>query len=131
MMKKLKILWFFLSFVTIIMLVFSNKIYFLWIGSEITVPLGVSFVMAAYVIIYAWCNIYSVFLNGVGIIGLQLYSAIFGSLINIPLSIYLGKTIGVAGVILSSTILLLISAIWAPIQFNKIVKNEARGIWSK
>ena len=129
-LKRLVQLWALLSIVTIIMLVFSNIIYKLWV-KEIVVPLSISIVMALYVILNAWCGIFSHFLNGVGKIKLQLYSGAFGALINIPLSIYLGKHLGIYGVVLSTTILAVISAIWSPIQYLKLINNKATGIWNK
>lgn len=129
--KKLKVFWVLLSAVTIIMLTFSNFIYKMWIGEEIQIPLNVSIAMAAYVIINAWNGIYSQFINGIGKIRLQLYSGIWGMIINIPLAIYFGKKIGISGVILSSVILGAINMIWINIQYNKIINNKAKGIWAK
>lgn len=129
--KKLKLLFLLISILTIIMLVFSNFIYKLWVGPEIKVPLGISAAVTAYNIINGWCGIYSSFLNGVGKIKLQLYSGIFGSLINIPLAIFLGKHLGVAGVVLSTCILGITSAIWSPIQYKKLINNTAKGVWNK
>jgi O-antigen/teichoic acid export membrane protein len=74
------------------MLVLSNIIYRVWV-KEIVVPLSISIVMALYVILNAWCGIFSHFLNGVGKIKLQLYSGAFGAIINIPLSIFLVSTL--------------------------------------
>lgn len=130
-MKNLILLWGLISIVTLIMLVFSNFIYRLWVGKKIEVPISVSIVMAAYVIINTWCGIFSNFLNGVGKIKLQLYSGILGALINVPLAIYLGKHIGISGVLLSTCLLAVISAIWSPIQYRKLINNEAKGIWNK
>lgn len=130
-MKNLKLLWVVMSVITIIMLIISNIIYRLWVGREIVVPISISIVMAVYVIINTWCGIFSNFLNGVGKIKLQLYSGILGALINVPLAIYLGKHIGISGVLLSTCILAVISAIWSPIQYRKLINNEAKGIWNK
>jgi O-antigen/teichoic acid export membrane protein len=129
-MKRLVQLWALLSIITLLMLVFSNIIYRLWV-KEIVVPLSISIVMALYVILNAWCGIFSHFLNGVGKIKLQLYSGAFGAIINIPLSIFLGKHLGIYGVILSTTFLAVISAIWSPIQYLKLMNNRATGIWNK
>ncbi len=129
--KKLKMFWVLLSAVTIIMLTFSNYIYKMWIGKEIQIPLNVSIVMAAYVIINAWNGIYSQFINGIGKIRLQLYSGIWGMILNVPMAIYFGKKIGISGVILSSVILGAINMIWIVIQYNKIINNKAKGIWAK
>ena len=87
--------------------------------------------MAGYVIINGWCGIFSQFLNGVGKIKLQLFSGIFGAILNIPLAIFLGKHLGIYGVLLSTAILGLVSAFWSPIQYFKLINNKATGIWNK
>ena len=130
-MKKLRYFWAILSTAALIMLIFSNFIYRIWIGKDIIVPASVSIVLAVYVIINAWNGIYSHFLNGVGIIRLQLYSAIFGMAVNIPMAVYFGKIIGISGVILSTVLLGGINMVWSVIQYNKIIHFKAKGLWAK
>jgi O-antigen/teichoic acid export membrane protein len=129
--NKLILIWVLICVTVIIMLVFSNFIYRMWVGKEIKVPVSLSVVMAAYVIINGWCSIFSQFLNGVGKIKLQLFSGIFGAILNIPLAILLGKHLGIYGVLLSTAILGLVSALWSPIQYFKLINNKATGIWNK
>lgn len=129
--NKLILIWVLIATIVIIMFISSTFIYRMWVGKEIKVPISVSAVMAAYVIINGWCGIFSQFLNGVGKIKLQLYSGIFGALINIPLAIMLAKHLGIYGVILSTVLLGTVSAIWSPIQYMKIINNKAKGIWDK
>lgn len=130
-MKRLKFFWLLLSIVTVIMLVFSNFIFGVWVGKEVIVPISLAAIMAAYVTVNAWNAIYSQFLNGIGKIKLQLYSGILGMILNIPLAILFGKAIGVGGVILASVVLGTINMIWTVIQYNKIINNKASGIWDK
>ena len=129
--KKLIRIWVLFSISALGMLVISNKIYSIWIGATLKVPFALSATIAFYIIINTWCMIFSIFLNGVGKLRLQVYSALFGALINIPLSIFLGRLIGISGVVLSICLLAFISAIWSPIQYYKIINNQARGIWNK
>ncbi|MFZ4706090.1 MAG: lipopolysaccharide biosynthesis protein [Bacteroidales bacterium] len=129
--KKLINIWIIICIVSVIMLIFSNFIYRIWVGKEIVVPISISSVIALYVVLNAWCGIFSLFLNGVGKIKLQLYSALFGAIVNIPLAIFLGKHFGVAGVVFSTCLLALTSAVWSPIQYYKIINNTAKGIWDK
>jgi O-antigen/teichoic acid export membrane protein len=130
-MKKLKLIWALVFAISVVMLIFSNFIFRIWVGKEIVVPISLSAVMAIYVILNAWNAIYSNFLNGVGKIKLQLYISLLGSLINIPLGIFLGKSLGIYGVVLSITIISLIPAVLLPIQYNKIINNNAQGMWVK
>lgn len=129
-LKRLKFLWILLTIITLIMLFFSNFIYKLWVGKEIIVPFSISFALALYVIMNAWTSIFSLFLNGSGKIKMQLYASMFGMILNIPMAIYLGKIFGIAGVILSGVILCSINMIIEPIQTNKLINNNASGIWN-
>ncbi len=129
--ERLRRLWIVLTIVTLVMLVFANFIYQIWVGKQIVIAFTISATIASYVIINAWNVINSQFLNGVGKIKLQLYLALGGSAINIPLAIFLGKTLGIYGVVLSTTIISIVTAIVSPIQYSKIINNKASGIWAK
>jgi O-antigen/teichoic acid export membrane protein len=129
--KKIMLIWLLFSIGALIMLFFSDKIYRLWVGPDIKVPFLLSATIVFYIIINSWNAIFSVFLNGVGKIKLQLYSAIAGSLINIPLAIFLGKQIGISGVVLSTCLLGIANAIWSPVQYFKIINGKAKGIWAE
>lgn len=130
-MKKLKTLWVLFSIVTLIMLLSANFIYKIWVGKELEIPVSISITVALYIIINAWNSIHSIFLNGVGKIKLQLYVSIFDMIINIPLAVFLGKTFGISGVILSGVILGAKNMIWTSKQYNKLINNKASGIWAK
>jgi O-antigen/teichoic acid export membrane protein len=129
--KKLQGLWLLCLFIALIMLASSNFIYRLWVGKDIVVPFGLSAAISANVIIYAWNSIFSQFLNGVGKIKLQLYSGIWGAILNIPIAIFLGGVFGIAGVIFSSVIITSVNMVWGYIQYNKIINFKATGIWAK
>jgi O-antigen/teichoic acid export membrane protein len=130
-MRKLRVVWLLLTAGTMVMLIFSKLIYRLWVGSEIVVPFALSASIALYVIIYAWNGIYINFLNGAGIIKLQLWSGIWGMVLNIPLAIFLGKKIGIIGIVLPTVFLGAINMIWSSIQYRKIINFKATGIWAK
>src|SRR3981081_443958 len=102
----------FLTIFALIMLIVANFIYKIWVGKEIAVPFDLSVIVSMYVIINAWNAIYSLFLNGVGKIKLQLYVGVFDMLVNVPLAIYLGRKLGVQGIVLSSVILCSKNMIW-------------------
>jgi len=130
-MKNLMQIWLIFLFVSIVMLLVSNKVYVLWVGPEIKIPFFLSSIIASYIMLNAWNMIFSVFLNGVGKIKLQLFMGIAGSLINIPLALFLGTKFGIAGIIISTCTLGLINAVWSPVQYYKIINGTAKGIWNK
>ena len=132
-MRKLLIVWALISVVTILMIIFSNCVYSIWVGPNIKVPFILSIFTGLFVIIANWNNIFGYFINGVGKIRIQLYYSIFVATINIPLSIFLAKNLGmgITGVIVSTNICLIIASIWSPIQYLKIINNKANGIWAQ
>ncbi|MBS1605125.1 MAG: oligosaccharide flippase family protein [Bacteroidetes bacterium] len=117
--------------VILLMLAVSSFAFRIWVGKDVTVPIGISIVLAAYFIVYVRNMVYIYFLNGVGAVKLQLYSSVAGMIVNIPLAIFLGRRMGVAGVLLSSVILNGINTIWTVIQYKKIINNKATGIWAQ
>jgi len=117
----------------VLMIALSQALYRIWVGTKVDVPPLLSIAMGLFVLISTWNNVFVVFINGVGKIRLQLYTALVGALINVPLSIFLGKTIGLgaAGVTLASCVCLLGGGILNPMQYKRIINGTARGIWAR
>jgi O-antigen/teichoic acid export membrane protein len=131
--KKLVLIWMALSLITIIMVLASDFVYKIWVGPQIEVPFMLSVACGIFVIIANWNNIFGYFINGIGKVRLQLYFSIIIAFVNIPLSIFLAKTVGlgITGVMVATNISLVIASIWAPIQYGKIISGSAKGIWNK
>ena len=131
--KSLITIWIIIVMLSIIMLIFSKVIYRIWIGNSIEVPFIVSLVCALFGVIVTWSNIFLSFINGIGKISLQLHLTVIVIFVNIPLAIFLSKYLhlGISGVLLATCIDFLMFAILIPIQYQKIIKNSAIGIWNK
>jgi Na+-driven multidrug efflux pump len=112
-------------------LLFSDFIYNLWIGEKVAIPWGISFQFAIYAILMTWTSIFTQFMNGIGIIKLQLIIALIQCIIVIPLSIFLAKDLGIgsAGVVLSINLNMLLPAVLLYVQANKIMNKRAHGVW--
>jgi len=123
-LKKLNLLMIPIMIAVSILIVFAKDIINIWVGPEIEFPCLLAVLMGVYVIISVWNNIYAYFVNGIGRITPQLYSAIIAGLINIPLSVYFAKSLamGINGVILGTIVSLFLFAIIGPIQTYYIVK---------
>ena len=89
----------------------------LWIGKDIEVAALLILSMVAYVLVSTWNNVFAYFLNGIGKIRVQLYTAIVAMLINVPLAIMFAKYFGfgVDGIVWANCISLLIFAVIGPI----------------
>ena len=131
--KDLRMIWLLCCIVIIIMLSISKYIFPIWIGTEVKIPFLLSLSMTLYVILLTYGSIYVSIINGIGKIRLQFYTAIASAVLNIPLSILLAKylNLGTSGVILATAICILYGPLIAPIQYKKIITNNARGIWNK
>lgn len=117
----------------VIMVIIAPFIYRIWIGNAVYIPFTLTLAMALYFILTIIYAPYTYFINGTGKIKLQMYSVLVTAILNIPLSIFLAKTmnLGVIGVILATIICILPHTILCPIQYFKIINNKAYGIWNR
>ena len=105
-LKKLNVLMIPIIISVFLLIIFSKEIINIWVGSNIKFPFLLSLLMGIYVIISVWNNIYLYFVSGIGKINLQMFLAILGGILNIPLSIFFSKYLGmkINGVILGTII---------------------------
>jgi O-antigen/teichoic acid export membrane protein len=129
-LSKMNRLWMGLSIGTLLLLVCSPVIYTFWLGKSVTIPFALSLSMAIYTITLIRQVIYVQFLNGINKIRLQFYVSIICAVINIPLSVLLGKYWGLPGVTASNTIIFIVMGITFSIQTKKIINGTATGIFN-
>jgi len=131
--KKLELIGLGFIAICVIMLVFSNQVYALWVGDEVIIPWSMSIVMSLFVVLMILNRPYNVFINGIGKIRLQLYTAIVSIVITIPLALLFSKTLdmGPAGVVLSTVCTTFPTMILWRIQYKKILNGKATGVWNK
>ena len=131
--KKLqRILLIFVS-IAILMFMVAKNIYTFWVGKDIEISYLLSAFWMLFVIVGMINGIYCNIINGIGKIKLQMYVYTFSMIINIPLSVFFAKTLqlGIEGVILATVICQSLHLIYLPIQYKKIISDNAKGIWNK
>lgn len=106
----------------VIMYFIYPYISFFWLKKEIIYPKYLLTNIVIYVLLSIWCNNYSCIMNGMGEVDLQVKIAIIQGILNIPISIYLAKFFGVAGVIMGTNVCMVIPAVLFPLKF-KINEN--------
>jgi len=114
----------------VLMLIVSNSIYKIWVGDKVVISLSISFLLLLKNLIFTYNNIYNYFINGTGKITVQLLAYIVLGILNIPLSIFLTKSFGVEGIIMSNVFLILVLAIIHKVQYTKLITRTASGIWN-
>jgi O-antigen/teichoic acid export membrane protein len=129
----LKWMWCLLVLLVGVMILGSAYFYELWVGKEVHIPSLVSISIAFYILEVAWCNIFVTFINGTGKVQLQLWASAFVSIMTIPLSIIMARSlnIGIVGIVLAPCITILPWCIVWPIQVKKILLKTAHGIWNR
>ena len=103
---------------------FSDFILKKWISPSFSATSLLIWTTAMFSLISIWNNIYAYYLNGITRTKEQKITSIWAMAINIPLSFFLGSTIGMgtAGIVLSSIICLLPFATIAPFVTYKTIK---------
>lgn len=100
----------------------------LWIGDEVVAPQALYYLFAVFILFSSWSNVFACFVNATNNIGVQLYTAIVASLINIPISIYFVVVLdfGISGIVLSTIISLSIYAFIGPFQVLSVIKSSRK-----
>ena len=129
--RKMRMLWLYVSGIALLLYLCSNIFYKAWLHNKVIVPDILSLTMAIYVITVAWQSIYAYSLNGIGKLRMQLIFVVATAILNIPLSVFLINRVGISGTVIANIILVFIMNIIFTYQVNMIVKQKAKGIWNK
>jgi O-antigen/teichoic acid export membrane protein len=130
--RRINWIWFLTSLATIVM-IFIYKIFFkLWVGDAVTVPLSLIIALAVSSICGMWNGTFSLFLNGIGKIQLQLYLLGIQALLFFPLSYLFYKLgFGLVSIVAVQIIFSIVSIYFMTMQYKKIINQKAEGIWFK
>ncbi|MBA3706674.1 MAG: hypothetical protein H0W84_12465 [Bacteroidetes bacterium] len=126
--KQLLRIWMLLVVLAVIMLIFSEDMYHLWVGDKVKVDFKISLFMMLYVVVVSFGNIFITFINGIGNIRTQMIVSIIGMILFIPLSYYLAVTLnlGIVGIIISTIICSLYGPILAPLEVKRILSKGSK-----
>lgn len=124
--KRLILMFFSLCFVCLLLVVFSNKLIYLWMGPGIRINTSTIIFMAIMTMLMLWSNIFAYILNGMSKTNKQLIFMTIAALINIPLSYYCSVHLdmGVNGIILASIIAFTAYSISCPIEVWYVLRKR-------
>ena len=131
--RKLEYVTYFLMGMVILSTLVAGPMFHLWLGNTVEVPVSMRIVMCLYALISLIAAPQHIFLNGTGKIRLQLYTAIFSIVMTIPLALFFCRTLrlGPEGVVLAMTCTTLPVSVLYKIQYSRIIKGKATGVWNK
>ncbi len=128
--SRINKIWLIMVLLGLIFLLISPIVYKFWLGT-IQPDYKLIILLVVYFIFTMKFTIYRTFMNGVGKIRLQFFITSIEAVLHIPLAILLGRLLGFYGVVITMILWAIFNCIWEPIQFKKIMNNNARGIWNK
>jgi O-antigen/teichoic acid export membrane protein len=131
-MKNLIKISYFSIFILFLMLCISPLVYKIWLGDKILIDSALSIFISIYFALTMLYLPYTYFINGVGKVKLQMFTIGIAALINIPLSIFFAKKVGmgVSGITFATILCIIPHCIVCRIQYKKIINNEAFGIFN-
>jgi O-antigen/teichoic acid export membrane protein len=123
--NQLKI-YIFIIITTILLGFLTKPIISIWIGDDLFVDVSLIIAMVIFILISAWNNIFSYFINATNQLKIQINTSIIAILINIPLSIFLVKyfNMGTYGIVIGTSLSLSLFAIFGSIQTFNIIKYK-------
>lgn len=110
----------------ILMSFMINPLLDFWMGDSFYASPFIIFAIATYVFVNIWSNIFAYFLNGINKVNGQLLTVGIGAIVNIPLSIFLSKNLGLGtvGIVLGTILSLIPFSILGPINTFTIIKSK-------
>jgi O-antigen/teichoic acid export membrane protein len=131
--KKLLYVWLVIISISTIILLFSEYIYFLWIGNRVIIPFSLSLSVFIYMALFTFGMIYNTFVNSTGKVFLQTVSLTTLTFVYVPLVLLLIKyfQLGINSIPISLSIVALYTVFIAPVQSRKLLAGTAEGIFNR
>ncbi len=107
---------------TALIYIFLPNIIDIWIRTDIEYDSVLAVAMSGFIIISCWNNIWAYFLNGVGLVALQIWTGGLAAISVVPLSWFLMDYLDSAGMIVAMDVCLLCCGIPQMIQVLKLIK---------
>lgn len=106
-----------------VLAVCSPRIVHHWLGNAQVGSMSLYAILAITTILACWSNIYAYLLNGVGDTRVQMISAVFSGVINVPVTYFFARTLdlGLTGIALGTLVSLLPFSILGPYAVYKLL----------
>jgi len=126
MIRNMKLLLIPIGLVMAVVAVFFQPLSDWWLHKSLVYQSGLVVVMAIYVFMSMYSTIYSMVMNGIGKLTLQIVVASVSALVHIPLTIFFAKNLGwgSTGVCLSALLTTVIGNIIFTVYMDRLIKKE-------
>jgi O-antigen/teichoic acid export membrane protein len=131
-MRRINWICLFANVITIFLVLISTFFFKLWVGDTVTIPISLIIALAIFNMLTMWSGTFSLFLNAIGRIQLQLYILGVQALLFFPLSyIFYKLNFGLISIVAVQILFAAVSVNFFSIQYNKVITQKAKGIWFK
>ena len=114
------------------MLAISPYIYRIWLGTgTINIPYVTTGLILLYTSFEMLYKIYGTIINGTGKVYAQMIITGLVAIAYIPLAYFMGRELGLKGVLIANVIVFAINFIWSKVQCSMLINNTAKGIWNR
>ncbi len=120
--NRMLLLWVATIGVVLVMVVLAEPVIAIWLSRNLPFDDLLIVLMGLYVILQAWNRVFGWLLSGIGDLNHTVFSMVVGALINIPISIYFARDLGMqsSGVILGTIVSLSIFGFLAPYRVRHL-----------
>lgn len=131
--KKYNGLYLMLVGVGVVMLIFSEEIYRLWMNGQVSIDFSLSFWGLVFFSAFMFGSIYVNLLNGISALRIQFIASIISPLVYVACALFFIKFLewGVYSVFIAALVANFNGIILAPLQYYFIIYRNKRGIWVK
>ncbi len=119
---------------SVTMLIFSDKVYTLWLGKgSVNIAFSLSLWACIYFNVSMFGSKYVFFLNGINALRIQFWASVISPFLYVIVAIMLIKYyhFGVYSLFIASAIANFNALILSPLQYNQIINKNKKGIWIK
>lgn len=113
-----------LAAILFIMVAVSPWVFNIWVGPDVVITHELSIFFALYLFVIMYSQTYSFFLNGMGLLNLQLVMTVAAAICYIPLAIVMGRSLGLPGICLALAIANIPGAIVNMLQFDFVLRKK-------
>ena len=126
-------IWLLVVLFGLILLIFSDVIYSIWLGRDLEIPFKLSIAMFFYSSLFSFTGIFNMFINATGKIYLQMIFLVVSCLLYFPILNLFIKNLkfGLISFPISLLVISIYSIFIAPIQYKKLINDSAVGFWGK
>lgn len=131
-LKKMRLVTILMAIGGFLMFLFSDVVYRIWIGdSSVEISRWTTFILYIYAVAMMLYGMYGYIINGIGKLWIQIIMTASLAILYIPFGIFVSQYWGLNGLLALFAIIPLCNYCWARIQYHKLMKSSATGIWNK